>query len=107
MKKVEAYIKPNMLTTTTEALHGVNGMFSMAVLKRKDFGKLPLHDLNSLYDFEPIVKLEIIIQDEICKEIIGVIEKNAHTGLRGDGRIIVATIEQDIPIIARETKETD
>ena len=104
MKKVEAYIKPNMLTTTTGALHGVNGMFSMAVLKGKGFGKLPLHDLKSPYDFEPIVKLEIICQDQICKEIVDVLEKVSHTGLRGDGRIIVTTIEQDIRIVTWETK---
>jgi nitrogen regulatory protein PII len=104
VKKVEAYIKPNMLTATTEALHGINGMLSLAVLKGKGFGKLTSQNLKSPYDFEPIVKLEIICQDESCKEIVGVLEKVAHTGLRSDGCIIVTTIEQDIRIVTWEPK---
>lgn len=104
MKKIEAYIKPNMLYAVTVALHGLKGMPGMTIFEGKGFGKGPPQDLESPREFEPITKLEIICQDEIWKEIVGLIEKYAHTGLRGDGRIIVTTIEQDIRIVTWETK---
>jgi nitrogen regulatory protein PII len=102
MKKIEAYIKPGRLTKVTMALHKIDAMSGMTVLDAKGFGKLPLQDIKSPGDFRPQVKLEIICPDELCQEIVDCIEKSAHTGLRGDGRIFVSAIEQALRISTGE-----
>jgi nitrogen regulatory protein PII len=46
----------------------------------------------------PSVKLEIYCRDELVNEVVATIEKAAHTGLKGDGKIYVADIEQAVRI---------
>jgi nitrogen regulatory protein PII len=38
------------------------------------------------------VKIEIVCLDAVVDEIVAAIQQNAHTGLRGDGKIYVAEV---------------
>jgi nitrogen regulatory protein PII len=44
------------------------------------------------------MKLEILCKDEKVDEIVSLIEKTAHTGLRGDGKIYVSPVEMAVRI---------
>ncbi|MFQ5432766.1 MAG: P-II family nitrogen regulator [Nitrospinota bacterium] len=52
------------------------------------------------------MKIEIVCTDEIVNEIISIIEKNAHTGLRGDGKIYVTNVETSVRIETGERGES-
>ena len=54
-------------------------------------------------DFLPKVKVEAAISDDILDQALEAIEKSAHTGKIGDGKIFVFDLEQAIRIRTGET----
>jgi nitrogen regulatory protein P-II 1 len=106
MKKIEAIIKPFKLDEVKEALHEV-GLQGLTVTEAKGFGRQKGH--TELYrgaeyvvDFLPKVKLEVVVEDERCEEIIEAIVAAASTGKIGDGKIFVTNIETAVRIRTAE-----
>ena len=102
MKKIEAIIKPFKLDEVKEALHEV-GLQGITVTEAKGFGRQKGH--TELYrgaeyvvDFLPKVKIEIVMDDNMLERAIEAIQKAAHTGRIGDGKIFVYSIEDAIRI---------
>ena len=102
MKKIEAIIKPFKLDEVKEALHEI-GLQGMTVTEDKGFGRQKGH--TELYrgaeyvvDFLPKIKLEIVIDDDLAELAIEAIQKSAHTGRIGDGKIFVSTLEEALRI---------
>tara|TARA_B100001146_G_C16173193_1_gene431052 strand:+ start:123 stop:500 length:378 start_codon:yes stop_codon:yes gene_type:complete len=102
MKKIEAIIKPFKLDEVKEALHEI-GLQGMTVTEAKGFGRQKGH--TELYrgaeyvvDFLPKIKLEIVIDDDLAERAIEAIQKAAHTGRIGDGKIFVSTLEEALRI---------
>src|SRR5438132_5687378 len=102
MKKIEAIIKPFKLDEVKEALHEV-GLQGITVTEAKGFGRQKGH--TELYrgaeyvvDFLPKVKIEVVMDDGMLDRAIEAIQKAAHTGRIGDGKIFVSTIEDAIRI---------
>jgi len=111
MKEIKAYIKHHMLSKVTLALHKIEGLTGMSVVDVRGFGRSrgedsPHRIVEDLVDYVPHKKIEIVCQDELVEEIISIIEKSAHTGLRGDGKIYVSNVEQAIRIQTGERGET-
>ena len=102
MKKIEAIIKPFKLDDVREALSEI-GITGMTVCEVKGFGRQKGH--TELYrgaeyvvDFLPKIKLEIVIDDSLAERAIEVIQKAAHTGRIGDGKIFVSSVEEVLRI---------
>ncbi len=94
MKQIIAYIKPHKLSPVTMALHKIEGLTGMSVIDVRGFGRGRGNPTTreQLYDFVPHVKIEIVCLDALVDEIVAAIQQNAHTGLRGDGKIYVAEV---------------
>lgn len=97
MKEIKAYIKPHKLSAVTLALHGVDGFPGMSVVDVRGFG-CKADSQNDSSDYVPHAKIEINCRDEQVEEIVLVIEKAAHTGLHGDGKIYVSDIKAAVRI---------
>ncbi len=102
MKKIEAIIKPFKLDEVKEALHEV-GLQGITVTEAKGLGRQKGH--TELYggaeyvvDFLPKVKIEIVLDDGMLDRAIEAIQKAAHTGRIGDGKIFVSSVEDAIRI---------
>ena len=102
MKLIKAIIKPFKLDEVKEALHEV-GLQGITVTEAKGFGRQKGH--TELYrgaeyvvDFLPKIKLEIVLDDGLLDQAIEAIQKAAHTGRIGDGKIFVSTIEDALRI---------
>ena len=110
MKKIEAYIQPFMLQKVVDGLHEIH-IHGMSIYEIKGFGKerdesYPHHFDNFTEEFTPKVKIELICMDEDVSKIAKVIEKYAHTGRKGDGKIIIYdSIEKLISIRTSEEGE--
>ena len=109
MKMVTAIIKPFKLDEVREALTAI-GILGITVTEVKGFGRQKGH--TELYrgaeyvvDFLPKVKLEAAINKDMLELVLEAIEKSAHTGNIGDGKIFVHNIEQVIRIRTSETGE--
>jgi nitrogen regulatory protein P-II 2 len=107
MKFVTAIIKPFKLDEVREALSAI-GVTGLTVTEVKGFGRQKGH--TELYrgaeyvvDFLPKVKIEVAIQAELLERVIETIEKAAHTGKIGDGKIFVTSLEQVVRIRTGES----
>ncbi len=110
MKEIKAYIKPHKLSEVTMALHQMKGLTGMSVTDVRGFGRTRTTDahhrtIDDLEDYVPHVKIEIVCEDELVELVISTIEKAAHTGLHGDGKIYVSDIENAIRISTGERGE--
>ena len=102
MKKIEAVIKPFKLDEVKDALQEI-GIKGLTVTEAKGFGRQKGH--TELYrgaeyvvDFLPKVKIEVVIEDNLVERAIEAIQRAAHTGRIGDGKIFVTNVEEVIRI---------
>ena len=107
MKKVEAIIKPFKLDEVKEALQDV-GLQGITVTEAKGFGRQKGH--TELYrgaeyvvDVLPKVKVEVVTTDDLVEKAVEAIQKAAHTGRIGDGKIFISEVEEAIRIRTGET----
>ena len=96
MKKIEAIIKPFKLDEVKNALADI-GIQGITVSEVKGFGRQKGH--TELYrgaeyaiDFLPKVKVEIVVPDEKCSQVVETIQASAKTGRIGDGKIFILPV---------------
>ena len=107
MKEIKAYIKPHKLVEVAQALHNIKGLTGMSVNDIKGFGRGRGENeknqiILDMIAYVPHVKLEIVCPDELAAEVVTAIEKAAHTGLRGDGKIYISNVEKAVRISTGE-----
>lgn len=110
MKMVIAFIQPFMAEKVVQALHQISGLSGATVSHVGGFGrgraKGSGHELEEeLFGTIPKVRLEIMIPDILEDKIVKLIQKVAHTGQRGDGKIYVTSIGRAIRISTGEEGE--
>lgn len=97
MKKIEAIIKPFKLDDVVEALQEI-GIEGLSVTEIKGFGRQKgrteiYKGAEYVVDFLPKVKIEIVVSDSFAESAVEAIQKSAHTGKIGDGKIFVIDVE--------------
>ncbi len=98
MKLVSAIIKPFKLDEVRDALTGV-GVSGLTVSEVKGFGRQKgqteiYRGAEYLVSFLPKVKIEIVVDDTQVERAVEAIQKAAHTGKIGDGKIFITPVEQ-------------
>ncbi|MGE0527599.1 MAG: P-II family nitrogen regulator [Bdellovibrionales bacterium] len=110
MKEVRAFIKEFKLADVIWALHAIDGLSGVTMTEVYGYGrgkalnsedKVKFISVDSLHG----VKLEIACKDELVDQVVSTIQKAAHTGLRGDGKIYVSEILKAVRISTNETGE--
>ena len=96
MKLVSAIIKPFKLDDVRDALTGV-GVSGLTVSEVKGFGRQKgqteiYRGAEYLVSFLPKVKVEIVVDDAQVERAVEAIQKAAHTGKIGDGKIFVLDV---------------
>ncbi len=109
MKRIDAIVKPFKLDDVKNALSEL-GIEGLTVTEVKGFGRQKGHTeiyRGSEYtvDFLPKLKLEIVVADSRCEEVVTAITAAAQTGKIGDGKIFVSSIESALRIRTGETGE--
>jgi nitrogen regulatory protein PII len=102
MKKIEAIVNPSKLDDVKEALYEI-GVQGMTVSETQGFGRQKGH--TELYrgaeyavDFQPKLKLEIAVSDDLVEDVVAAITRGAETGKIGDGKIFVHSLGDVIRI---------
>lgn len=106
MKQVIAFIKPAVLERVTEALRQVEGLTGMSVLDNFGFGAgkgaaRTRPDLDINY-FCKNVRLEVMATDAVALQVVDVIQKQAWTGDKGEGKIYVVEVSEAVRIRTNE-----
>ena len=106
MKKIEVIIKPFKLEDVKDALVEI-GITGMSVYDVKGYGRQQGH--SELYrgaeyvvDFLPIIKIDVVVKDEMVESTINAIVNSAKTGKIGDGKIFVSSLDEVVRIRTEE-----
>jgi len=107
MKEIKAIIRPSRLLEVTEELHAIEGLPGVTISEIKGFGKGRARNAQDkivyeMVEFMPRIQLEVVVNDEMVDEVVNVIQKHAHTGNTGDGKIFVSTVEEIVKIRTNE-----
>ncbi len=102
MKKLECVIRPHKLEEVREALDKVD-VHGMTVAEVRGFGRQKGHaehyrGVEYKAEFQPKLKLDILIRDDQVAECIRAVEKAAKTGKFGDGKIFVSDVSDVLRI---------
>ncbi len=107
MKMVMAIIKPFKLDEVREALTDL-GVQGLTVSEVKGFGRQKGH--TEIYrgaeytiNFVPKIKMEVAVDDKLAPKVVETIQKSAHSGEIGDGKIFVLDLGQAVRIRTGET----
>ena len=106
MKEIKAFVKPNRIQRVIEALSD-NGFKSMTLSQAEGTGAFKAKGARPSLDFRitdsPVVKLELVCQNEEAQAAIEIILKNGKTEEPGDGIIYIANIEDAFQIKTGES----
>ena len=107
MKEIKAIIRPSKLLEVTEELHEIEGLPGVTISEIKGFGKGRAKTakdkvMYEMVEFIPRIQLEVVVHDEMVDEVVNVIQKCAHTGNTGDGKIFVSTVDEIVKIRTNE-----
>ena len=102
MKEIKAVIQPHMLAKVMEALHAVPHFPGITVSDCQGQGRGrgtggQFEATQETIFFKKMTKLELFCADEVCDDLVEIIQAAAHTGNSGDGVIMVA----DLPRVVR------
>jgi nitrogen regulatory protein PII len=103
MKEVKAYIKKHKLDGVIRSLRKIEGLTGMSVIDSCGYGVgWGGASGEEQVDCRAGIKIEIICRADLAETVVATIEKAAHTGLKGDGKIYVGNIEQAVRISTGE-----
>ena len=102
MKKIEAIIKPFKLDDVKDRLRTI-GVQGMTVSEVKGFGrtggkKEVYRGSAYVVDFVPKVRVQIVVADEMVRDVVDALRQVAATGQIGDGKIFISPVEDVIRI---------
>ena len=111
MKEIKAIIQPFMLSKVINALKEIEGLPGVTVdTSVRGFGKgqaskaaVPVAD--DSVEYAQKTKVEIVVPDQLVETVVDVIQKHAHTGNPGDGKIFVYNVEAVVKIRTGEHGE--
>ncbi|MEN8198483.1 MAG: P-II family nitrogen regulator [Thermodesulfobacteriota bacterium] len=97
MKKIEAIIKPFKLEEVKEALTEV-GITGMTISEVRGYGRQKGHKeiyrgAEYVVDFNPKLKIELVVAADMVEKIVSAIREAALSGKIGDGKIFVIPVE--------------
>jgi nitrogen regulatory protein P-II 1 len=102
MKRIEAIIQPHKLEDVKEALKGI-GVDGMTITEVRGHGRQKGHKevyrgMEYQVDLLPKVKIEMVVSDARCEEVVQTLATSARTGKIGDGKIFVQEVAEAIRI---------
>ena len=106
MQKIEAMVRPQKFDQVVEALVKA-GIVGLTVSNIRGYGRQKgqtetYRGIKHSIEFHPKLKLEIVVEDEMCQSVIDQLIAAAQTGSIGDGKIFVKPVERVIRIRTAE-----
>lgn len=100
MKEIRAYIREHKLDSVLMELHRLESMPGVSVSEIRGCGAEHTERGHNclLDDLVRHIRLEIVCRDEQAEGIAAAIEKAAHTGRSGDGKIFIGELQEGIRI---------
>jgi nitrogen regulatory protein P-II 1 len=102
MKLVTAVVKPHKWEDTRAALEAA-GVTGMTVSEVSGYGRQKGHTevyRGAEYDVAlvPKIRIEIVVDDAECDEVVDIVVRAAQTGRIGDGKVWVTPVESVVRV---------
>lgn len=100
MKLIIAYLQPFLVEKVVQALHSTPGVSGATVTHARGFGRgrQAGEQEEEIYGTSARARLEVAANDDCVAPLVKKIASAAHTGKRGDGKILVLPLETAIRI---------
>ncbi len=99
MKMIVAIVRPFTVEKLVVAFENIENFPGVTMTDAAGFGKGPRSaEVDVLDPFRRSRKIEIVCEDTMVPTIVDAIKRNAHTGRKGDGFILVLPIEDSMMI---------
>ena len=102
MREIKAIIRPQRLPAVLRALHEIRDLPGVTVSTVRGIGRVPQAGADADFDEVEMTKLEVVVPAAIAAQVVGVIERTAHTGRVGDGKIFTLPVEHALKIRSGE-----
>ena len=103
MREIKAIIRPERLTDVLHALHDIPKLPGVTVSYVRGFGKQsPAADEAGAFASVDMAKVEVVVPTEIAMTVVDTIERAAHTGRLGDGKIFMMPVEHAVKVRSGE-----
>jgi nitrogen regulatory protein P-II 1 len=103
MKEIKAIIKSNMADRVVQALHALPHFPGLTLFKAHGQGRgrgpsgAYKPSVEDAFEHE-VTRIEIVCADEQAESIADIIRHAAHTGMQGDGIIVISDIHRVVRI---------
>ncbi|GMV65136.1 MAG: P-II family nitrogen regulator [Candidatus Omnitrophica bacterium] len=109
MKMITAIIRPSKLDNIKELLSEM-GVTGLTITEVRGHGRQKGHrelfrGKEYVVDLVPKVRLEIALPDSKVEAVVAAIQKAAHTGEVGDGKVFIMDLENCVRIRTNERGE--
>ncbi len=103
MREVKAIIRANLLNAVLDALQAHPQLPGVTVSRVRGFGRAvgrsqSAEETPVKYGTTVMTKLECVVNDDLLDSVIDIIQKAAHTGNPGDGKIFVYDVREVVEI---------
>ncbi|WP_348267157.1 P-II family nitrogen regulator [Edaphobacter paludis] len=110
MKRIDAVIRPSQVDGVKESLNDL-GITGATIFEARGFGRQKGHTetyRGSEYTVDVLPKLyiSIVVNDELLEPALEAIIESARTGVIGDGKIFVSSVDEVIRIRTGERGPT-
>ena len=103
MREIKAIIRPDRLSDVLHVLHAMPNLPGVTISTVRGLGRrYPPEDNDPTFDEVEMTKLEIVVPAGIADDVVHAVERTAHTGSFGDGKIFVLPVEHAIRIRSGE-----
>jgi nitrogen regulatory protein P-II 1 len=110
MKEIKAIMQPFLISKVVEALKLIPGLPGVTVSDVRGFGRAQaVGAVNTVaegaVEYVKKSKLEVVVPDEMAGKVVEAIQRNAHTGNAGDGKIFIYQVDDVVRIRTGEHGE--
>lgn len=103
MREIKAIIRPDRLSLVLHALHAMPTLPGVTISTVRGLGRRhPPEGTDQAFDEVEMTKLEIVVPAAIAQDVVRAIERAAHTGRIGDGKIFMMPVEHAVKIRSGE-----
>jgi len=111
VKRIIAFVKPNMIEDVIFALHEVEDFPGASISEVQGIGSgsrahLKHADRTPYHAFPKSIRIEIVCPTARLEGIVETIRRKAHTGLPDDGKIYVSAVEDAVRVRTGERGES-
>lgn len=103
MREIKAIIRPERLSVVLHALHAMPDLPGVTISTVRGVGlRYPPEGADQAFDEVEMTKLEVVVSAAIAPDVVRAIERAAHTGRVGDGKIFIMPVEHAVKIRSGE-----